>query len=126
VGIKIFAVAFAAVSLYWLVLRFRRTRRFTIELLAWLVVFAGVGTVVFVPHATDQMAAWLGVSSGFNALTFITVTMLILVVFRILSRLQKVERDMTSLIRAYAIEMATEVKAKHAANEPKPGDSAGS
>jgi hypothetical protein len=115
VGIRLFAVGFAIVSLVWVVQRFRRTRRFTVELVAWLVCFSGVGLVVFVPHATDTFAGWLGVSSGFNALTFITITMLLVFVFRILTRLQKVERDLTQLIRANAIDMAVHVR-------PRPAD----
>ena len=111
-GIRVFAIALAVVSLAWVVQRFRRTRRLTIELIAWLVVFSGIGLVVFVPSATDRFAFWLGVSSGFNALTFIAVTTLLLLVFRILSRLQKVERDMTRLIRAYAVDTAVQVPAK--------------
>ena len=115
-GIKIFAIILAVVSLAWVVQRFRRTRRFTIELMAWLVVFSGIGLVVFVPSTTDRFARWLGVSSGFNALTFIAVTTLLLLVFRILSRLQKVERDLTQLIRAYAIDTAVQVPARPSEN----------
>ena len=111
-GIRIFAIVLAAVSLAWVVQRFRRTRRFTVELMAWLVVFSGIGLVVFVPKATARFALWLGVSSGFNALTFIAVTTLLLLVFRILSRLQKVERDLTRLIRAYAVDTAVQVPAR--------------
>ncbi len=118
-GIRIFAIVLAVVSLAWVAQRFRRTRRFTIELMAWLVVFSGIGLVVFVPRATDRFAFWLGVSSGFNALTFIAVTTLLLLVFRILSRLQKVERDLTRLIRAYAIDTAAQVPARLSEN-PKP------
>jgi len=119
VGIKLFAVAFALVSLVWVVQRFRRTRRFTVELVAWLVCFSGIGLVVFVPQATDAFASWLGVSSGFNALTFITITMLLVLVFRVLTRLQKVERDLTRLIRADAIDRAVHV-------QPPPADPPGS
>jgi hypothetical protein len=114
VGIKLFAIGFALVSLVWVVQRFRRTRRFTVELVAWLVCFSGIGLVVFVPHATDRFAHWVGVSSGFNALTFITITVLLVLVFRILTRLQKVERDLTRLIRANAIDMAVHVQSRPA------------
>jgi hypothetical protein len=114
VGIKLFAIGFALVSLVWVVQRFRRTRRFTVELVAWLVCFSGIGLVVFVPHATDTFAGWVGVSSGFNALTFITITVLLVLVFRILTRLQKVERDLTRLIRANAVDMAVHVRARPA------------
>jgi hypothetical protein len=110
VGIKLFAIGFAIVSLVWVAQRFRRTRRFTVELVAWLVCFSGIGVVVWVPHATDTFAGWLGVSSGFNALTFITITVLLVLVFRVLTRLQRVERDLTRLIRANAIDSAVVVK----------------
>jgi hypothetical protein len=118
VGIKLFAIGFAVLSLVWVVQRFRRTRRFTVELVAWLVCFSGIAVVVFVPHATDAFAGWLGVSSGFNALTFITITVLLVLVFRILTRLQKVERDLTRLIRANAIDTAVHVR-------PRPADPPG-
>jgi hypothetical protein len=119
VGIKLFAIGFAALSLVWVVQRFRRTRRFTVELLAWLVCFSGIGIVVFMPHATDEFAGWLGVSSGFNALTFITITLLLVLVFRILTRLGRLERDLTRLIRANAIDTAFQVR-------PRPSDPPGS
>jgi hypothetical protein len=120
VGIKLFAIGLALLSLVWVLQRFRRTRRFTIELIAWLTCFSGLGAVVFVPHATDRFAQWIGVSTGFNALTFIAVTVLLVLVFRILMRLQKVERDLTRLIRANAIDGAVAVKPRP--NEPhQPG-----
>jgi len=111
VGIRIFAIVFAAVSLAWVVQRFRRTRRFTIELMAWLV--------------SSQESDWsclclelpialplAGRLQRVQRLTFIAVTTLLLLVFRILSRLQKVERDLTRLIRAYAVDTAVQVPAR--------------
>ena len=120
-GIKLFAIALALASLFRVLQRFRRTRRFTLELVTWLVVFSGIGAVTFVPAATDRFAIWLGVSSGFNALTFITLTSLLLITFRILSRLQKTERDITALVRAEAIAFAVQVKRRDAS----PSGSAG-
>ncbi len=117
-GIQVFAVGLALFSLMRLIQRFRRTRRITLELVCWVFVFSGIGSVVFVPATTDKFANWLGVSSGFNALTFIAITILLLMVFRILSRIQKVERDITALVRSEAIAFAAEVKAssEHSSN----------
>lgn len=111
-GIKLFAIVLALASLHRVVQRFRRTRRFTLELVTWLVVFSGIGAVTFVPATTDKFAAWLGVSSGFNALTFISITFLLLITFRVLSRIQKTERDITALVRAEAIAFAVEAKGR--------------
>lgn len=115
-GIKLFAIVLALASLFRVLQRFRRTRRFTLELVTWLVVFSGIGLVTFVPATTDKFAGWLGVSSGFNALTFIAIAWLMLVTFRVLSRIQKAERDITALVRAEAISFAVQVKAREMAS----------
>jgi hypothetical protein len=72
----------------------------------WLAIWSGVGAVVFIPSRTDQVAHWLGVSSGFNALTFIAVTGLLFAVYRLFWRVQTLQREMTRLVRALALKQA--------------------
>lgn len=102
-AIKILSVIFALLAVRRVVARYRRRGGLTLELVFWLFVFSGIGVVVFIPRKTDEFAHWLGVSSGFNALTFITITALIYAVYRLLSRLQVIERDLTRLVRALAL-----------------------
>jgi hypothetical protein len=64
---------------------------------------------VFIPQKTDAVAHWLGVGSGFDALTFITIIGLLYAVYRLYSRVQTVERDLTRLVRVAALERATHV-----------------
>ena len=108
-AIKILAVIFALIAIRRVVARYRRRGGLTLEFVLWLLVFSGIGIVVFIPQKTDQMARWLGVSSGFNALTFIAITALLYAVYRLLSRLHVLERDLTKLVRTLALASATHV-----------------
>jgi hypothetical protein len=117
VAIKILAVLFALIAVRRVVARYRRRGGLTLEFVLWLLVFSGIGVVVFIPHKTDEVARWLGVSSGFNALTFMAITALLYAVYRLVSRIHVVERDVTRLVRALALATAA-----RAANGDAPAD----
>lgn len=119
-AIKLLSVLFALVAIRRVVARYRRGGSLTIEFLFWFFVFSGLGVVVFIPKATDRFAHWLGVSSGFNALTFLAISGLLLTVYRLLSRLQNVERDITRLVRSQALQSATQVPRQSDAAPPPP------
>jgi hypothetical protein len=112
VGIKILSAIFALVALRRVVARYRRRGGLTLEFVLWIFVFSGIGVAAFIPELTNRFGHWLGVASGFNALTFIAVTGLIYAVFRLVSRLTTVERDITMMVRMLALETATRVPAK--------------
>jgi hypothetical protein len=108
-AIKLLAVLFALIAIRRVVARYRRGGALTVEFVLWFFIFSGIGVVVFIPHVTDHFAQWLGVSSGFNALTFLAIAGLLFSVYRLLSRLQTVERDVTRLVRAQALQAAARV-----------------
>lgn len=107
--IKILTVAFAIFGLSRAVFRWRRGAGLFFELLFWAALWSGVGVVVFVPHYTDRVAHWMGVSSGFNVLVFLAILGLIFAVYRLLVRTQTLQRDLTKLIRAQALEKAESI-----------------
>ncbi len=109
-AIKVLAVGFAIYVLRRLIRRYRRGGTLTLEFLIWIAVWAGIAIVVFIPQETDKFARWLGVGSGFNALTFMTIVALLYAVYRLYARVQTVERDLTRLVRTEAL--------RAVANEP--------
>ena len=108
-AIKLLSVLFALIAIRRVVVRYRRGGALTVEFVLWFLIFGGIGVVVFIPKATDRFAHWLGVSSGFNALTFLAIAGLLFAVYRLLSRVQTVERDITRLVRGQALQSATQV-----------------
>jgi hypothetical protein len=121
VAIKILSVLFALIAIRRVVVRYRRGGALTVEFVMWFLVFSGIGVVVFIPKVTDRAAQWLGVSSGFNALTFLAIAGLLYSVYRLLSRVQTVERDVTRLVRAQALQSATRVPPAAPMPAPTPG-----
>ncbi len=102
--LKGLTAAFALYALLRVVSRYRRGGGLTVELVVWLLIFSGLGAVVFIPSRTDALARLLGVSSGFNALTFITITGLLFAVYRLFQRVQTLQRDLTRLVRELALQ----------------------
>jgi hypothetical protein len=120
-AIKLLSVFFALIAIRRVIVRYRRGGALTVEFVLWLFIFGGIGVVVFIPKATDRFAHWLGVSSGFNALTFLAIVGLLFAVYRLLSRVQAAERDITRLVRSQALGSATHVPpAANAATPPPP------
>jgi hypothetical protein len=106
---KVLTVAFALIALRRALIRYRKGYSLTLEFVLWALIWSGIGVVVFVPAKTDALARWLGVSSGFNALVFITVTGLLFAVYWLFVRTQTLEREITRLVRAQALRLAEPV-----------------
>ena len=121
-ALKILTVIFALIAIRRVVARYRRRGGLTLEFVLWMFVFSGIGIVVFIPQKTDQFAKWLGVSSGFNALSFIAITGLLYAVYRLVSRMHVIQRDLTHLVRALALATPESVPpgAKKAPTPPVP------
>jgi hypothetical protein len=119
-AIKILAVLFALIAIRRVVVRYRRGGALTLEFFLWMLVFSGIGIVVFIPTTTDRFAHWLGVSSGFNALTFLAISGLFLAVYRLLARVPLIERDLTKLVRAQALAAPTRATPELAPPLPPP------
>lgn len=117
-ALKALMVIFALVALRRVAIRWRKGDALTVELLFWTVVFSGFGFVVFVPQATDRVARWLGVSTGFNLLTFLAIALLFLMVFRLVTRVHALERAITELVRKDALAKPQAVVAKQPEDGP--------
>jgi hypothetical protein len=110
--IKAVTVVFALFAVLRLLGRFRRRQAFVFELGFWLLIWGGIALVVFIPQKTDQFAHVIGVGTGVNALTFIAITGLLYAAWRLTARVQQLERDLTRMVRAQALETAERVKAR--------------
>lgn len=123
-ALKIAAVLFSLFGLRRIVARYRKGGALTLELLTWLALWTGIAVVVFIPQKTDVLARYLGVSSGFNALTFLSIAGLLFAVYQLFTRLQTVERELTELVRAQALSQPLRVARRgEAGGRPRPASS---
>lgn len=101
---KVIAAAIALVAFRRIRARYRKGGTLNFELAFWGLVFTAVALAAFFPDWTDKLAKWIGISSGFHALTFLAVSALLLVTFRLVGKVKELDRNLTLLVRAQALE----------------------
>ena len=83
--------------------RFRSDDITSREFVLWLVFWLLVGVAVLVPKQTDVVANFVGVSRGADLLVYLSILVLFFLAFKILVRLEKIEKGITKIVRHVAL-----------------------
>ena len=102
--IQIILIGFALYAASNAVLRFRRRSIRLAELLLWLVLWVALAVAVAYPEITQWMAKKLGVGRGADAVFYFGLTALSYAFFRLYLKIRHTQRQITSLVRAFALE----------------------
>lgn len=70
---------------------------------AWTLFWAGAAVIVLRPELASSVARTLGVGRGADAVVYIAIVGLYWLMFRVFLRLDRMERDMTALVRAESL-----------------------
>jgi hypothetical protein len=77
----------------------------TVALVAWLAVWLGGAAVVIFPDFSTRLAGRFGVGRGADLVMYVSIPALFYAVFRLLVRTERLNRDITQLTRALALEI---------------------
>ncbi len=102
--IKIVIIIFVLVVLWRTFWRFRRNDITLRELIIWSVFWLLVAVVALVPKATDVVARFVGVERGADLLVYLSIMVLFFAVFKIIVKLEKIDRDVTVVVRKMALD----------------------
>ncbi len=69
----------------------------------WLAFWLAVGLVVALPWTTSLLAARLGVTRGVDLVMYVAVIALFYLVFRLTVKIEKLESNITKLVREIAL-----------------------
>jgi hypothetical protein len=102
-SIQVILIIFILFAL-WLVLRKTRRKELTQgRALLWVFFWIFAGFAVLYPNTTVWVANKLGVGRGADLVSYISILVLFYLVFRILVRLERMERNITHLVREDAL-----------------------
>jgi len=73
------------------------------ELIVWLIFWAAVGMAILTPQTIDPLAQRVGVERGADLLLYISVLVLFYVVFKIMVKLENIDRQITKIVRQVAL-----------------------
>jgi len=102
--IKVIIIVFILFVLWRTFIRFRKNDITSRELILWAVFWLLMAVVTLMPQRTDLVAQWLGVERGADLLVYLSIIVLFFVVFRIIVKLEKIDRDITMIVRNTALD----------------------
>lgn len=102
-AIQVIIVALAAVVLGGAIRRFSRREISLRRLAAWVVLWLAAAVVVLVPQTSERLAALLGVGRGVDVVIYLSIALLFYLQYRLFARLDKIERDITKIVREQAL-----------------------
>lgn len=82
---------------------FRRGKQTWREVLLWVVVWGGIGFVGVFPEVIDMVPPYIGIKSGVNVLVFFGFVVLFYGVFRLVVKMEALERKIVEMSRARAL-----------------------
>lgn len=102
--IKIIILIFIIFVLGKIFLRYQKKEISRRELLIWLIFWLLVAGAVVWPHQTDVFSKFFGVERGADLLVYISILVLFYLVFRILVKLERIDKEITKIIRHIALD----------------------
>ena len=97
--IQILAIIFVIFAISRAILKFRRRDIKVTEFFMWLVFWLAVGVAFITPASLTKIANLLGIGRGADLVLYVAVVVVFYLMFRIFVRLEKMERDITKVVR---------------------------
>lgn len=103
--IQLITIVIVLILLGRIIAQFKRKQITLKEALLWSLVWFGVSLVVLYPKLTDQLASYIGLQSakGIDLVVYLAVGLVFYLVFRIFVRIERIEHDITKVVRQVAL-----------------------
>jgi len=110
--IQVLIIIFALFAMSRAILRFRDGKLTKSEFLFWLAVWLAIIVFAFTPNLTTQISILIGIGRGMDLLMYVSVIVLFYLMFRLYVKAESLEKDITFLVRKFAIENDKKEKKK--------------
>lgn len=102
--LQIIVVAFALFAFSRALLRFKNGQIGFIEFILWSGLWLGTCIVVLKPGWGAPFANFLGIGRPIDVGIYTSIVLLFYLVFKVYVKIENIERDVTKIVRAHAIE----------------------
>ena len=103
VFIQFLIIAFALLVISRIVLSFKRKKISLKLFIFWLPLWFIIPAAFLLPKTADYLAKILGLGRGADLATYLSILMIFYLIFRIFVRLEKIESDITAIVRGIAL-----------------------
>lgn len=112
-AIQYILIAFSAFAISRVLIRFRRGGMRILHLGLWMILWAGVILVALRPETTTLVADLLGVTRGADTALYLAMILAFYLLFRAFGKIEDLDRQLTRVVRANALEKLDEQVAKN-------------
>ena len=85
------------------ILRYRQSKIRTLVFLSWFILWIGATVVIVFPDSTIVIARFVGIGRGVDLIIYLTMILILYLLFRIYVRLEQVDREITQIVRTIAL-----------------------
>ena len=100
---RLIVVAVVVFALWRTASRFRQGDLTVGKLLAWSALWLGVLVLGLQPQVTDVVSRWAGIERGATLFMFLAILFLLYVVFALHVRMEKMQQEVTKLVREISL-----------------------
>ncbi len=93
-------------------LRFKEKKLDFKQLFFWTVIWLGISVAVFFQDWTTRISQLLGIGRGSDFVVYVSVVLLFYLMFRLYVKAEKIEQDLTKVVRKVALDKMYEKKKK--------------
>lgn len=101
--IQILMVLFALFAFSRVVLRFRDKKLQKGEFIFWFFIWVAIIIFALLPSFSDFFAQLLGIGRGVDLFVYIGIIILFYLIFRLYVKMEKIEKDITKVVREEAL-----------------------
>jgi len=108
--IQIVVSLFVLVVVWRLVINYHHRKISLRVFVAWIILWFGVALIFWSPEIASELAFFLGIGRGSDLIIYTAIIVIVYLIYRIFVRLEKVDKDITSLTRELALDHEREKK----------------
>lgn len=101
--IQILGILISIIVLYSIYLKTKNRQISLFEGILWGFIWILAVVFLIYPQLTGYIAEFLGVGRGVDAITYLSLALLFYLVYKLYARIDKLERDITKIVRELAI-----------------------
>lgn len=106
--LQILVTIFIVFILLKLFLQKQKNKISLLSFLIWFLLWLAILLVFWLPDTTSYLAAWLGIGRGADLVVYLSIVAIFYMIFKIFVRLNKIENEITRVVRADAIKNVKE------------------
>ena len=95
------------------ILRYRQGKISALGFFLWLVLWMGAATVIVFPDSTGMAARLFGLGRGVDLVLYVSIILILYLLFKVYVRLEQVDREITQIVRALALRESGPSEGEH-------------